>query len=173
MAGGRAGQLEVERRRKRAGRARELHGFRQWGVLHGRVGGTRGRGLEVVDGAGAAGAGQTRAIGNIGALVWKSWRELGRSGDAIGFDQCQIFAVRIEAEVGMEPFRRIAAILAGSENDEIALGREGDSGKRPAFFVAGVIGQIPAPQVYGRGIGIKNFDPIGKHTVFIGERGRV
>ena len=97
--------------------------------MHGSVSGTRGRGLEVVDGAGAAGAGQTRAIGNIGALFGKSRRKLSRSGDAIGFDQRQILAIGIEAEVRVEPFRRIAPILAGGENDEVALRREGDGRK--------------------------------------------
>ena len=97
--------------------------------MHGRVSGTRGRGLEVVDGAGAAGAGQTRAVGDIGALVRKSWSKLSRSGDAIGFDQRQILAIGIEAEVRVEPFRWIAPILAGGEHDEVALRGEGDGGK--------------------------------------------
>jgi len=78
----------------------------------------------------AAGRGGVEAVGDVLVLVWERGEARG-GGRAVGLEQGEVFAVAVEAEVGVKLLARDGLVLARGEDEQVAPGGDGDVGEHP------------------------------------------
>ena len=118
---------------------------------------------ERFDGIGLGG----EAVGEVGDLGREDGSEFGGFG-AVWFDEGEVFAGGVEAEVGVELAAGGAAVFVGGPDDEVVAGVEGDGGEGPAGGEGGVVGEGPAFEIDWGGGGIVDFDPVAEIAVLVG-----
>ena len=87
------------------------------------------------------------AAGNVLTLRGKFW-SIGAGQGSIRFDQCEVFALGIKFEIGMQRLSGRTAILAGGEDHQITAGVQCGGGKGPFGGIRGLVRQPPSCQIH-------------------------
>ena len=142
------------------------------------AGGSVGQHTVAGGGAGGHGSGGDRgeipAVGNIGQLRRKAGsgvpvfvHQHRLAGGGIGTVKSEVFPSPGQRKIGVKRQGRIAAILVGCPNEEVAVRSQHHGRESPLRGLIPVVGDPPAFEVHRGGSAVVNFDPIGAVAVFI------
>src|SRR2546428_146368 len=87
---------------------------------------------------------QRQSVGDAAGLSWEGGRVSRYNVGAIGPDQREIFPAAAEFEIGVQRRAGCAAILAGSKDNQIPVGRQISGREAPFSQVTHTVRQIPA-----------------------------